>query len=61
MSNWKRVGALTEFSDGNKWQINVGDQSVALLKYEDTFYTLKNDYLHQGFPLADGNVKSYMV
>ena len=61
MSNWKKVGALTEFSDGNKWQIHVGDRPVALFKYEDTFYALKNGCLHQGFPLADGNVKEYMV
>ena len=61
MSNWKIVGALSEFNKGNKWQVHIGDRPVALFKYEDTFYALKNGCLHQGFPLAEGNVKSYMV
>ena len=58
MSNWKKVGALTEFSDGNKWQIHVGDRPVALFKYEDTFYALKNAEDRGQFFIAPG-VKVY--
>ena len=61
MSNWKKVGPLSEFNKGNKWQVHIGGRPVALFKFEDTFYALKSACLHQGFPLADGNVKSYMV
>ena len=40
---------------------HVDGKPVALFKYEDKFYALKNGCLHQGFPLADGNLNKYMV
>ena len=61
MSEWKIVGAVENFSDKNKWIVNIGDKPVALFKYENKFYALKNGCLHQGFPLADGNMKKFMI
>ena len=61
MAQWEIIGPVADYSKGNKWQIHIGKRPVALFKYEETYYALKNGCLHQGFPLADGNVKSYMV
>ena len=61
MSNWKKVDKISKFQKGNKWQIHVEGRPFALFKYKDSYYALKNGCLHQGFPLADGNIKSYMV
>ena len=33
--------------------IEVENKPIALFKYEDQFYALKNGCLHQGFPLAE--------
>ena len=61
MDNWKTIGKISDYQEGNKWQIQVEGRPFALFKYENNYYALKNGCLHQGFPLADGNVKSYMV
>ena len=61
MDNWKIVGPVEDYSDGNKWIIHINEKPIALFKYEEKFYALKNSCLHQGFPLADGNLKKYMV
>ena len=61
MSKWKIVGPVDNFSDGNKWIVQIEGRPVALFKYEEKFYALKNSCLHQGFPLAEGNLNKYMV
>ena len=61
MDNWKIVGPVEDYLDGNKWIIHINEKPIALFKYEEKFYALKNSCLHQGFPLADGNLKKYMV
>ena len=61
MDKWKKVGQVADYKDGNKWIVHIEDRPVALFNYEDKFYALKNGCLHQGFPLADGNLKKYMV
>ena len=61
MSKWKIVGPVDNFSEGNKWIVQIEGRPVALFKYEKKFYALKNSCLHQGFPLAEGNLKKYMV
>ena len=61
MDNWKKIGTLNEFNVNNQWLIEIENRPIALFKYDDNFYALKNSCLHQGFPLAEGNLKSYMV
>ena len=61
MDNWKIVGPVEDYLDGNKWIIHINGKPIALFKYEEKFYAMKNSCLHQGFPLADGNLKKYMV
>ena len=61
MDNWKEIGHISKYSTGNKWIIEIDKKPVALFKYEGDFYALKNGCIHQGFPLADGNLNKYMV
>ena len=61
MAKWKKVGLVTDFIEGNKWIVQIDERPVALFKYEENFYALKNGCMHQGFPLVDGNLKKYMV
>ena len=61
MAKWKIVGPIEDYSSGNKWIVQIDDRPIALFKYEEKFYALKNGCMHQGFPLADGNLKKYMV
>ena len=61
MSKWHNIGSLANFEEGCQWQVQVGDRPVALFKYEGDYYAMKNSCLHQGWPLAEGNVKNYMV
>ena len=61
MSDWEKVGLVKDFLKGNQWLIEISNRPIALFKYENKFYALKNSCLHQGFPLAEGNFKSYMV
>ena len=44
-----------------KWIVDIDKKPIALFKYEDKFYALKNGCMHQGFPLVDGNLNKYMV
>ena len=61
MDNWKKVGTLNEFNVNNQWLIEIENRPIALFKYDNNFYALKNSCLHQGFSLAEGHLKSYMV
>ena len=61
MTKWQTVGSIEDYLDGNKWLIEIGERPVALFKYEETFYAIKNGCMHQGFPLAEGNLKKDMV
>ena len=61
MGKWKTIGPVENYSIRTKWIVEVDGRPVALFKYENKFYALKNGCLHQGFPLADGNLKKYMV
>ena len=61
MDKWNKIGSVADYDKGNKWIVHIQGRPVALFKYEDKFYALKNGCLHQGFPLAEGNLNKYMV
>ena len=61
MSKWKIIGPVSNYTNGNKWIVEIDKKPIALFRYEQKYYALKNGCMHQGFPLADGNVKKYMV
>ena len=42
MDKWKIVGPIADYSDKNKWIIHVDDRPIALFKYEEKYYALKN-------------------
>tara|TARA_B100000131_G_scaffold314719_1_gene352000 strand:+ start:271 stop:579 length:309 start_codon:yes stop_codon:yes gene_type:complete len=61
MENWHIIGPVSNYSTGNKWIVEVNKKPIALFKYENSYYALKNGCMHQGFPLVDGNLNKYMV
>ena len=61
MSNWKKIGHLKDFKKGNQWLVFIEKRPIALFRYQEDYYAIKNGCLHQGFSLAEGNVNSYMV
>ena len=61
MAEWKVIGPIENYDKGNKWIVEINKKPIALFKYENKFYALKNGCMHQGFPLVDGNLNKYMV
>ena len=61
MKNWHKIGSVDEYKNDNKWIVKINNKPIALFKYKDNYYALKNGCMHQGFPLADGNLSEYMV
>ena len=64
-----RTRMLT-LNDTPRWQVCINFQTLSYasntdqefqFKYENNFYAIRNSCLHQGFPLAEGNLKKYMV
>ena len=37
MANWKIVGPVEDYLDGNKWIIHINEKPIALFKYEENF------------------------
>ena len=61
MPKWNKIGAISDYSDGNQWLIEIDKRPVALFKYNNQYYAIKNSCAHQGYPLAEGNLKDCMV
>ena len=61
MENWKIIGPLKNYQEGHKWIVEIETKPIALFKYENNYFALKNGCMHQGFPLAEGNLNKYMV
>ena len=58
---WHKIGPVNNYDEGCQWQVNVDGRPIALFRFEDKFYAMKNSCLHQGWPMSEGNVKNYMV
>ena len=61
MPKWNKIGAISDYSDGNQWLIEIDKRPVALFKYNNQYYAIKNSCAHQGYPLAEGNLKDYII
>lgn len=61
MLEWKKAGKIKDFSEGCQWQVDIAGRPIAVFKFGENFYAIKNSCLHQGWPLSEGNVKNYMV
>jgi nitrite reductase/ring-hydroxylating ferredoxin subunit len=48
------VGKLTEFKDGDRRIIFVGDNEIGVFKHDGKFYAYSNYCLHQGGPACEG-------
>jgi nitrite reductase/ring-hydroxylating ferredoxin subunit len=50
----KFVAKLTEFQDGDRRIVFVGDNEIGVFKHEGEFYAYSNFCLHQGGPACEG-------
>src|SRR5579864_556935 len=50
----KLVGKLTEFKDGDRRIVFVGDHEIGVFREHGTFYAYSNYCLHQGGPACEG-------
>ena len=48
------VGKLSEFKDGDRRIIFVGDNEIGVFRHEGQFYAYSNFCLHQGGPACEG-------
>jgi nitrite reductase/ring-hydroxylating ferredoxin subunit len=48
------VGKLSEFKDGDRRIIFVGDNEIGVFRHEGRFYAYSNFCLHQGGPACEG-------
>ena len=48
------VGKLSEFKDGDRRIIFVGDHEIGVFRHEGKFYAYSNFCLHQGGPACEG-------
>tara|TARA_B100001179_G_C18349187_1_gene300063 strand:- start:33 stop:341 length:309 start_codon:yes stop_codon:yes gene_type:complete len=61
MPKWYTIGNLDKYQNGTQWLIKINKRPIALFKYNMDFFAIKNSCAHQGYPLAEGNLKEYMV
>ena len=50
----KFVAKLTEFKDGERRIVFVGDNEIGVFRHEGDFYAYSNFCLHQGGPACEG-------
>tara|TARA_Y100000994_G_scaffold224397_1_gene206036 strand:- start:534 stop:839 length:306 start_codon:yes stop_codon:yes gene_type:complete len=61
MPKWNNIGSISKYNNGNQWLVEIGKKPVALFKYNNNYYAIKNSCSHQGYPLAEGNLKDCMI
>ena len=61
MSKWNNIGPISKYKNGNQWLVEIESRPVALFKHDGNYYAIKNSCAHQGYPLAEGNLKGCMV
>ena len=50
----KLVGKASEFNDGDRRIVFIGDREIGVFKDKGTFYAYSNTCLHQGGPACEG-------
>ena len=61
MPKWSKIGALSNYQNSNQWLIEINNRPIALFRYNNEYYAIKNSCAHQGYPLAEGNLKDCMI
>ncbi len=56
MSDWKRVGPLTECSEGTLKGVRAGGELIVLANVDGDVYALEDQCSHQDLPLSDGEL-----
>jgi nitrite reductase/ring-hydroxylating ferredoxin subunit len=50
----KFIGKLSEFQDGDRRIVYLGDHEIGVFRHEGAFYAYSNFCLHQGGPACEG-------
>ena len=61
MGKWHKIGPSSKYEDSKQWLIEINNRPIALFKYQNKYYAIKNSCAHQGYPLAEGNLKDCMI
>ena len=61
MAKWHKIGPSSKYEDSKQWLIEINNRPIALFKYKNKYYAIKNSCAHQGYPLAEGNLKDCMI
>ena len=61
MPKWSKIGSVANYQKSNQWLIEINNRPVALFRYNNEYYAIKNSCAHQGYPLAEGNLKDCMI
>jgi len=52
----KLVGKISEFKDGDRRIVFIGDREIGVFRDKGTFYAYSNTCLHQGGPACEGMI-----
>ena len=61
MGKWYKIGPSSQYEDSKQWLIEINNRPIALFRYQNKYYAIKNSCAHQGYPLAEGNLKDCMI
>jgi nitrite reductase (NADH) small subunit len=61
MSNWIRIGAVSDCPPGSALELVAGEQVIALFNVDGTFHALDGVCPHQGGPLGEGDLAGCIV
>ena len=61
MPKWSKIGPISNYQNSNQWLIEINNRPIALFRYNNEYYAIKNSCAHQGYPLAEGNLKDCMI
>jgi nitrite reductase (NADH) small subunit len=61
MSTWTRLVDTNELADGSGKAVSVRGFKVAVFKINGKFYAMKNECLHRGGPLGEGQLKGQTI
>ena len=48
------IGKLSEFKDGDRQIVRIGEDEIGVFRHEGEFYAYSNYCLHQGGPACEG-------
>jgi 3-phenylpropionate/trans-cinnamate dioxygenase ferredoxin component len=61
MGTWTRIVGAKELAEGSGKTVSAGGFELAVFKIDGKFYAMKNQCLHRGGPLGEGQVRGQTV